>query len=764
MRTCKVAGHRVAGALTAVVGAMPLLLAAIRAQDVAGARVVPIQVTGDPAARFSMVVLGDGYTAAELPKFRAHVDKHLNILWSIEPFRSYRSYINVYAVESVSAESGITCDPEIRQQKSTALNMHFREGCTNPTARGILVDDQAARAYAAAATPHYDQILVIANTDTYGGIGGTVATTSGGNALGPLITPHELGHSLGRLQDEYTYSVRGKPGGPYTGPEPDSIHLTRLTEQEMRRQRKKWWRWLGEPSEAGGVIARFEGGASRTTGIWRPSRHSMMISVGYYFDQVARERMTQRISEQVALIADSTPTDSPVGSHDVVWLDTAQPVYHELDVMWQLDGREIPRARNTRHLQLGSLAISESSTLTATVVDPTPFVRDPEIRAQALTATRSWQVVLRPSRAQPVDLTFAASTQTERPVGGRDVIHVVTANPADRVLDVSWLLNGKPVPHPANARTLPLARYRLAAGTHRVAARVSDPGAPDAPPGMREWSVDNVTPAVAYALSQPVASIQAADGSLHHFVRDEFTMKLDATDDQPGYVVAEFRVNGDGWHHYYGWPDAPPGTPFRFTPRGTTIKELVYGSLGSEGLSPRPWERREPGWGTHRIEYRGIDAAGNVGAPQAFRVTILASPKCSRTITTPHEGALRIAHGVVCLDGASVSGAVNVGEGASLVAVNARLNGPLHADRAATLELINTTATDLRIQRARESVLLFGSTVLGELVLSDNHTRRAMLLVGNTVRGPVECSGNGQVPAEGGAPNVFERGATGRCR
>ena len=28
-------------------------------------------------------------------------------------------------------------------------------------------------------------------------------------------------------------------------------------------------------------------------------------------------------------------------------------------------------------------------------------------------------------------------------------------------------------------------------------------------------------------------------------------------DDQPGYVVAEFRVNGDGWHHYYGWPDAP---------------------------------------------------------------------------------------------------------------------------------------------------------------------------------------------------------------
>ena len=64
-------------------------------QEVGSARVVPIQVTGDPEARFSMVVMGDGYTAAEMPRYREHLDKHLNILWSIEPFRSYRNYINV---------------------------------------------------------------------------------------------------------------------------------------------------------------------------------------------------------------------------------------------------------------------------------------------------------------------------------------------------------------------------------------------------------------------------------------------------------------------------------------------------------------------------------------------------------------------------------------------------------------------------------------------------------------------------------------------
>ena len=63
-------------------------------------------------ARFVLVVMSDGYTAADMPKYRAHVDKHLNVLWSIEPFRSYRHYFNVYRLEIVSQDSGISCDPD----------------------------------------------------------------------------------------------------------------------------------------------------------------------------------------------------------------------------------------------------------------------------------------------------------------------------------------------------------------------------------------------------------------------------------------------------------------------------------------------------------------------------------------------------------------------------------------------------------------------------------------------------------------------------
>jgi hypothetical protein len=580
----------------------------------ATSKVVPVSVNGDPAARFSLVIMSDGYTAQELPKYRAHLDKHLNVLWSIEPFRSYRNYINVYSVEIESPESGISCDPEVRQKKQTPLGANFQGGCENPNARGILVNQQAAREYAKQATPHFDQILVITNTDTYGGIGGGVATTSGGNSLGVLITPHELGHSLGRLQDEYTYRERGVAGGPYKGVEPNSIHHTLLTEEQMRAEQKKWFRWLGDESESGGKIGRFEGGQYTTTGIWRPSKHSMMISIGYYFDQVSRERMVQRISEQVNLIAASTATDRTVSRNEVIGIETAHPNFHELEVTWQADGKDVAAARNSRFFRVTD-APPGTRSVSVAVVDPTPFVRDPAIRGKALTSTRTWHVSMNPAleilSARPA---FTGSTPTHRPVAGTEVVYVATSSSADSIYDVRWSLNGKPLQREARARTLPLASLQLPAGTHRLTGTVRDE--------TRAWTIDNTMPTVKYTLSSPLETRTNADGTSHYVFEEEFTMKLEPSDDQKGYVVAEFRVNGDGWHHYYGWPDAPEGTPYKFTPRGTTIKELVYGSLSSEGLSPQPWEERKPGYGTHTIEYRAIDAAGNIGPTQSFTVAV----------------------------------------------------------------------------------------------------------------------------------------------
>jgi hypothetical protein len=615
----------------------PRPIAPVPVDPTAPATVVPVSVNGDSEARFVLVVMSDGYTAADMPRYRAQLDKHLNVMWSIEPFRSYRNYINVFSVEIPSPESGITCDPEVREPRKTPLGSHFQGGCTNPNARGILVNQEAARAYAKQATPHFDQILVLANTDTYGGIGGSVATTSGGNSLGVLITPHELGHSLGRLQDEYTYRERGVPGGAYAArrgrgeaagasaapAEPESIHHTLLTEAQMRAQQQKWFRWLGDESESGGTIGRFEGGMYSTTGVWRPSKHSMMISIGYYFDQVSRERMVQRISEQVNLIARSRPVEQPVTPSEVLWIETAHPNFHTLDITWQVDGKPVLEHAGRPYLPLGSLGPSlaqAGKTVSVTVVDPTPFVRDPEIREKVLTATRSWTIGPATSTAAtPPPVAFTGSTPTSKPVSAGEVVYVATTTVPDRIVPVTWRLNGKELSQEPGRRTLALADLALPAGAHTLIATVGDGKAAER---VRTWTIDNTMPTVEYTLSKPAETKAEADGTPHYVFDEEFTMQLDPKDDQPGYVVAEFRVNGDGWHHYYGWPDAPEGTAYKFTPRGTTIKELVYGSLSSEGLSPQPWEERKPGYGTHRIEYRAIDAAGNIGPAKAFMVTV----------------------------------------------------------------------------------------------------------------------------------------------
>ena len=64
-----------AASLAAVFLTVPAAHASAAAEP-GSATVVPIQVTGDPAGRFNLVILGDGYTAAEQPKFRADIDKH----------------------------------------------------------------------------------------------------------------------------------------------------------------------------------------------------------------------------------------------------------------------------------------------------------------------------------------------------------------------------------------------------------------------------------------------------------------------------------------------------------------------------------------------------------------------------------------------------------------------------------------------------------------------------------------------------------------
>jgi hypothetical protein len=595
----------VASVAAAIAMAAPAQAQTIPPTGVGSATVVPLQVTGPAANRFNLVIAGDGYTEAEQDKFMQQVDKHLNVMWSIEPYKSYRNYINVYAIKIISAESGIDCDPNLTSpRKDTVLGMAFWGGCSASSVQRLVTVNNTVLSRYTALAPGVSQRLAIANSDTYGGAGGAYATATGGNALSALISPHEIGHSLGGLQDEYDYYQRGELGGCYTGGEPSSVHHTLLTIDQMLTQQRKWWRWIGEPSEAGGLIGRYEGGLYFDRCVWRPSQHSIMKTLGYYYDQVSREIMTQRISSRVKLVDASTPTTGQVGNTDTLWLDTQHPVDHELDVTWSLDGTIVPNSANKRNLKLGDLALTPGTThtVTAKVSDPTAFVRDPAIQnGTALTQTLTWTVkdgASTPGAAEPATIT--GGTQNDRAVGRNDVVYVATNHPADgSVPSITWKLDGTTVPNSGDGRFLNLAGLTLT-GSHTLTATVGD--------STRTWEVDGTDAVTTYTTSTPKAVVSQPGAEIPEYIFEgPFSLKLAATDDKPGYVVPEFRVDGDGWRNYYGWP-TDANAPFQFSSTGTDIDLLNYGKLD---------------YGRHIIEYRAIDAAGNIAAAKKFALTYL---------------------------------------------------------------------------------------------------------------------------------------------
>lgn len=730
----------------------PQEAAALDVIVVDGATITGAQVTGPPEERLNLVILGDGYTAAEMPTFRSQVDKHLNVLWSIEPFRSYRSYFNVYVVETPSADSGISCDPDDGNvRRDTVFSLQYARTCpAEPNARGITFGTGGSAAvdrYAGAipgVTAQNRQVLALANTDTYGGIGGRNATTSGGSPQGPLITPHELGHSLGGLADEYPYSARGVPGGAHPNSEPSSIHHTRLTVEQMQEQQRKWWRWLGEESESGGIIDRYESGMTRSSNVWRPSEHSMMRSIGYYFDQVSREKMTEKISgrrDLNAMAINTRPTDVPAGTNEVLWVEVPHPTHHELDVTWSLNGAQIAGTHNSRNLDLKTIGAKVGDSVEVTVVDPTDFVRDPAVRASAsFTQTRSWTVgTAVPVLDVPVAITEGAPG--DHAVGGTDVVWIETTHPTDRVLTATWTVDGQQVPNPHNSRNLDLESLGLPAGTHTVSVQVNDPAHPDGPTDTRTWRVDHTSPTAPATLSEPLAT--SAGDPNHQIYYEQFTMRLDPTDDQPGHVVGEFRLNNDGWFNYHGWPDAPEGTPFLFTPAGTTIKELTYGNLGTGGVSKAPFEQTYPdfvpGYGTHLLEHRAIDAAGNIGDADAFHATVLPgeAPACDTTLTgSQHKPVLGA--GVTCFVDAHIKGGLRVGPGASVVIDGGSVAGGLTADGAEAVHLYGTTVSGgARLGTGDGDVVLAGTHIRGGLSITGSRS----ILAGNDIRGGLQCSG-----------------------
>jgi hypothetical protein len=108
---------------------------------------------------------------------------------------------------------------------------------------------------------------------------------------------------------------------------------------------------------------------------------------------------------------------------------------------------------------------------------------------------------------------------------------------------------------------------------------------------------------------------------------------------------------------------------------------------------------------------------------------------------------------------------VTVNPGASLLAIDSTIQGPVSAASAGAVHIYDTEVRGpLSVTGATGSVAVVGATVRGPVALSANTTPGVEPIVaGNTIRGPLACSGNSPAPINLGEANDVSGPATGEC-
>jgi hypothetical protein len=222
--------------------------------------VVTFVESGPADVKIDVAIMGDGYTESELPKFAADVQRAVDALLAVTPFSDRPHAFNLYRVDVISRGSGAD---------------HLKKGDGR---YGLSVKNDVNVQIASRKAPACDFRIVIVNDGLSGGAAKTylnTATTYNGPDMTSIV-PHEMGHTVGLLADEYWFS-----GWRYSGPELPEVNATINNDPAT----VKWARHLG--IEGIGIL---EGCHYVQYGIYRPHNACRMrCSGGCEFCRVCRE-------------------------------------------------------------------------------------------------------------------------------------------------------------------------------------------------------------------------------------------------------------------------------------------------------------------------------------------------------------------------------------------------------------------------------------------------------------------------------------------
>ena len=247
----------------------------------------------DVATHIDLAIVAEGYAKDDMEKFRHDCQRTVDALFAHEPFASLRQRFNVVCVAAESQQSG----PSVPQQgkwNSTPAATHYN---TFYSARYLMTQDMH-RLYDLLADVPFEQVIVLVNSDIYGGGGiyNQLNVFPSDNPTFPQVLVHEFGHGFAGLGDEYFYDDQYETLYP-ADTEPWEPNLTTLvdfpskwadmlpqgtpvptppsadvpnyrhirTDQERER--------LNAATQRVGV---FEGGGYQSHGVYRPAQECRM--------------------------------------------------------------------------------------------------------------------------------------------------------------------------------------------------------------------------------------------------------------------------------------------------------------------------------------------------------------------------------------------------------------------------------------------------------------------------------------------------------
>ena len=235
--------------------------------------------SGSPQEKIDVAIVAEGYTKEEAEQFYKDAQVAVEAILAHEPFGTYRDRFNFVAIALESKDSGVSV-PREGLWKDTAVGSNYDTFYSDR----YLTTSCVWKMHDALCGIPYEHLVILANTDTYGGGGiynSYTLTTALHKDFKPVVV-HEFGHSFAGLADEYYYDDQFVEYY-YPDSEPWEQNITTLYDFET-----KWddmlpkiiqiptpvegnvWEKIKAGTKPESIVGVYEGAGYQSKGVYRP--------------------------------------------------------------------------------------------------------------------------------------------------------------------------------------------------------------------------------------------------------------------------------------------------------------------------------------------------------------------------------------------------------------------------------------------------------------------------------------------------------------